>query len=448
MSKLNSTTLNVDVTITGSEINHRHGVGILLKRIFQDQSQIVSIRLQNLYGGDHSFGKENYLLSGIGLSRAEIYNRIKEILSETKVDRVLCIPYHSEEIFAALAIHELCDASICTYLMDDQNLLANRISANLMAELLTKSQLRLAISPEMCDLYKARYGLDIYFAPPVISSELVDPLIATPTDLHLQNKIGAMIGNVWSTSWLTLLQQITKTAELKLDWYGNTGADWYIQDRSQLQADGIIEKGFLPTELEVAQVLRQYPYVVVPSGTLDERDDNPSVAWLSLPSRIPFILASSNTPIIVLGNKNTAAARFVTRLGIGVVADYDGASLRQAVEYITQPEIQEQFRTRAASLAPLFENKDTDKWIWQSLAAGKPIDDRFDRILTQPLDYTDALVHSLTRYGNLQQHILELQSQISELRVQIRSMESTKFWKLRQMWFKLKKLLGLVKQID
>jgi hypothetical protein len=61
------------------------------------------------------------------------------------------------------------------------------------------------------------------------------------------------------------------------------------------------------------EALKKYAYVVVPSCTLDLRDDNLATSWLSLPSRIPFVLATVNIPILVLGNSSTAAARFVEK---------------------------------------------------------------------------------------------------------------------------------------
>jgi hypothetical protein len=437
-----------DALIYAVEINDRHGVGILVKRIFPNSEQMISIRALDIYNGEHTFGGVQLQISHEDLNRAEGITRVKEALADDRIDRVICIPYNSDEILTALAIHDLCGASICTYVMDDRNVLIPDLPDGLMQELLSKSDLCLGISPEMCDIYRAKYGVEMHFAPPVLPKELINTEVPNLSPEKLKSRTGAMIGNIWSPSWLEILRQTTKAAKIDLDWYGNKGAQWNIESRSQLQADGIIEKGFLPTELEVATALRQYPFVVVPSGTLDERDCKPSTSWLSLPSRIPFILASSNTPIIVLGNRHTAAARFVTRLGIGVVADYDGASLRRAVEYITQSEIQEQFRTRAASLAPLFENKDTDEWIWQSLAAGKPIDDRFSQLLTNKLDDTSAFAQSIVERSRhmvrLKSQVVSMEKEITDLQAQIQSMESTKFWKLRQMWFKLKKLLRFI----
>jgi hypothetical protein len=440
MTTTNPTQLDVDVIINAVEINDRHGVGVLLQRIFKDRSRIFTIRALNLYGGNCTFGRYDHLLGAIGLSRTEIFSRIQKVLTQHTVDRVLCIPYHVEEIFAALAAHEIFGAKICTYLMDDQNVIATSIPDELMAELLAKSALTLAISPEMRDVYMAKYQTPIHFVPPVIPAALVADPTAPLLPIAQREPTGAIFGNIWSPQWLNLLRTMTRETGEKIDWYGNTGADWNFSDREQLSDDGIVERGFLPTETEVVAVLRKYAYVVVPSGTLDRRDDNLAVSWLSLPSRIPFVLATANTPIIVLGNPNTAAARFVTRLGIGTVADYDPVSFRAAVAHITQPLIQQQMRENAAKIAPHLVNEQMDEWIWQSLKLGKPIDNRFEALLTEPSDYATSFTTCLNLIRQQQAEIDRLKLKANPIAVPIDYLKqnSHRWQKLRRIWHRVK----------
>lgn len=440
MTTTHPTKLNVDVIINAVEINDRHGVGVLLQRIFKDRSRIFTIRALNLYGEKCTFGRYDHLLGEIGLSRAETFDRIQTALAEHTVDRVLCIPYHAEEIFAALAVHEIFGAKICTYLMDDQNVIKTSIPDELMAELLAKSALTLAISPEMRDVYMVKYQSPIYFVPPVIPAGLVIDPTAPAFSSEKREPTGAIFGNIWSPQWLNLLRTMTRETGEKIDWYGNTGADWNFSDREQLSDDGIVERGFLPTEAEVVGVLRKYAYVVVPSGTLDHWDDNPAVSWLSLPSRIPFVLATANTPIIVLGNSSTAAARFVTRLGIGIVSDYDPVSFRTAVAYITQPLVQQQLRENAVKIASHLVNEQMDEWIWQSLELGKPIDDRFEALLTEPSDYATSFTTCLNLIRQKQAEIDRLKLKANPVAVPIDYLKqnSHRWPRLRRIWHRLK----------
>jgi hypothetical protein len=438
MTVTQSTLTDADVIINAVEINDRHGVGILLQRIFKDRSNIITIRNLNSYGGEQSFGSSD-LLVGVGLSRAKIFKKVRLALSGCNVDRILCIPYNVEEAFVALAVREISGAKICTYLMDDQNVITAEISDEVMSELLTQSDLCLAISHEMRDVYQVKYGVPIYFTPPVIPADLVN----NKGDLSLATAlepVGAIFGNIWSSKWLELLRIMTKGAGIQLDWYGNTGADWNFRDRSKLSSDGIIEREFLPKEVDVVAALRNYSYIVVPSGTLDLRDDNLATSWLSLPSRIPFIMATTNTPIIVLGSPNTAAARFVKRFGIGTVADYDPESFRAAITYITQPSVQQRMRKNAVEISHRFVNEQMDKWIWQSLELGKPIDDRFEILSANPLEYVTAFATCLNFIRQQQYEInqLKLRSKLFSSPIEYIRQISYKWLVIRKIWLRLK----------
>jgi hypothetical protein len=131
---------------------------------------------------------------------------------------------------------------------------------------------------------------------------------------------------------------------------------------------------------ELVRDLRQRPFVVVPSGTLDERDDRPGISKMSLPSQITFVLAATNTPMLVLGNAGTAAARFVVHRGVGVCAPNEGAAISAAVDRLLDPDEQRRMRERAAAMAPLFSTAGSREWLWRSLALGEPADDRFEKL--------------------------------------------------------------------
>ncbi len=435
-------TTNFDVVINVVEINNRHGVGILLQRIFQNSSRVITIRTLNLYGRDQAFGVRD-LVIGKGTSRSTIRANIQQALSGQTIGRILCIPYHVEEVFAALAVKELSGADICTYLMDDQNILTDGIPNPMMSELLLQSSICLAISPEMRDVYQVKYDVPIYFAPPVIPAKLVKVRnLSNPeiSESQGRKKVGAILGNIWSPRWLELLRSITKESGVQLDWYGNTGADWNFNDREQLSADGITERGFLPTEAEVATVIQTYDYVVVPSGTLDFRDDNAATSWLSLPSRIPFILATTQTPIIVLGSPSTAAARFVLRFGIGIVSEYDTIEFQAAVAEISQTVVQDRLRANAAKIADRFVNEQMDEWIWRSMSLGKPVDDRFETLLTESADYTIAFATCLDIIREQQLEINRLKFKLKPLCSPIEYLQdlSHRWSPLRRIWLKLK----------
>ena len=211
-----------------------------------------------------------------------------------------------------------------------------------MEETLKKSDLRLAISTEMQHAYQDKYRLKFWLLPPVVSDELVLPVAAPITSDKGDGTSGVLVGNIWGQRWLNLLRKTIRDSGTKLYWYSNGGLkvpSWLAVKIEELAEDGIFIREALP-EAELAEVLRRSSYAVVPSGTLDETDDNVAIARLSLPTRIPFILASSNTPIIVIGSDKTASARFIKRFHVGTVCDYDAARYREAVRRVTAPEAQ------------------------------------------------------------------------------------------------------------
>ena len=117
----------------------------------------------------------------------------------------------------------------------------------------------------------------------------------------------------------------------------------------------------------------------MPWCSLDERDDRPEIARLSLPTRLPYLLAACHTPMIVLGSPNSAAARFLERFGAGSVVPYNGWHLRRAVVRLCQHGTQTALRRKVAHHASLFSAADLDQWIWQSLRRGEPCDERFEQ---------------------------------------------------------------------
>lgn len=395
-----------DVIVTANEVNQRHGTGVLVRKIFSDDSSIFSIRSQNSYGGEHTFGKVSLCLPKVGLSRSKIFSIILKAFDVSSARRVLCIPYFADDILIALAVKELFDIPLCTYIMDDHNIYANGIPDNLMWELLSKSSLRLAISSELQRAYETKYNLKFWLLPPILSNHLIRSQPQFPAGSCNESKVGILIGNIWGQRWLDLLRETVAGSGIQVHWYANNGAKcpWLKFDQAELKSDGITLYDPLP-EPELAERLSHYTFAILPSGTLDERDDNRSVAQLSLPTRVPFILATSSTPIIVLGSPQTAAARFIKRCNVGTVCDYNSASFRQAVADITHPDTQLSMRKNAAAIASAFSSEGVDEWIWQSLEMEEPCNSRFEKLLVRIPDELAYFVESPVPKGILHDFI-------------------------------------------
>lgn len=372
----------MDVIVSYNEVNNKHGTGILILRLFQNSPDIFSIRSRSDYEGEQDFGKVAVHCECSGLSRSEVYQKVAAQMVGIKPRRVLCVPYSPYDLLIAIAISDLFGVKLCTYIMDDQNVREHNIPDELMAEVLTKSSLRLAISPEIRDAYEQKYKLDFWLLPGLVPEKFLQHQV-TESSLYqpyTRKQKGILVGNIWAQRWLDSLRKTIRELDLTIDWYANPNPGGLTFEKSELQEDGLIQKGLVP-ELKLVQILRHYPYAILPTGSTDEPDDRPEISKLSLPSRIPFIWATSNTPIIVLGSQETAAARFVEKFEAGLVCDYHPQKFEKAVEYICEPSNQLALRQNAVDVGQALSVQGIDQWLWNSLEQSEPHDMRFERLL-------------------------------------------------------------------
>jgi hypothetical protein len=177
-----------------------------------------------------------------------------------------------------------------------------------------------------------------------------------------------------------LLRNTVRDSAATLTWHSSGEFRWLPCGKEDLVADSILPRDPLPENVLI-QTLRKTRFAVVPTGVLDQSDDRRYIAQLSLPSRIPYMMAVSHIPILVLGSGDTGAAHFVQQFGIGAVAGYEKRAFVEAVDYITRPEVNLEMRRRALSLAGRFTDVGAAEWIWQSLARGQPIDSRYEDLM-------------------------------------------------------------------
>lgn len=365
-----------DAIVTYCEISDRHGVGKFVRTLFLGEPNILSIRSSDLYGGGHEFGDVALRIRHEGATRDAVYSRVFDAIGDSTVRRALCVPYTPDDILNALAIKEIFGIPLCTYLMDDQNIYASGIPDELMQELLDKSELRLAISPEMCQEYGTKFGRKVWYMPPLAPAGSVPSrLVPPPPDVHMRH--GIIIGNIWGERWVELLRSTVRDSAVTLTWHSSGEFRWLRCSKDDLIADSIVPLDPLPEDVLI-RTLRNTQFAVVPTGVLDGSDDRRFLAHLSLPSRITYMMGVSHIPILVLGSRDTAAAHFVEQFGIGMVAGYDRASFVKAVDHITRADVNLEMRKRALAVAGRFTDAGAGEWIWRSLARGRAMDARYE----------------------------------------------------------------------
>jgi hypothetical protein len=369
----------VNVLVTANEITDLHGTGPLVKRVCQGWKNVFSIRARNDWGGQ-DFGDWHVCLSPRGRTRAEFFYNALSVLRNRNVGTVLCVPFLVDELYTSIAIQECFGAKLCVYLMDDQNASSHEIPDALMREFLERSTLRLATHPELKAAYERKYELPFHILPAIVPARLVATDVVAPASRGGTRR-GALIGSFWDQSWYDRLCAVLSDCDCRIDWFGNNKSPWLDLSPKSLARAGIKAHGVI-TEDSLARELAKYPFVIVPVGALDAMDSNKGVASLSLPGRILFAVATSHTPVLIVGSDRTCGARFVSHFGVGEVVPYDASAVSAAMDRMSEPEAQTRMRQACARIASMLSDRGISNWLAQSIELGAPADSRFEDLFS------------------------------------------------------------------
>lgn len=372
-----------DLLVTATEVNGRHGVGVFLNRLFPDSKSFVCVRSLSIYGGDETFGSGDHLVLDRPRHPEDVRSALTSFLGRWKIRRILCVPYYPSDFVHAAIAKEVTGAPLVTYVMDDQNVFSTQVDDLLVERLLRVSDLRLGISWELCAAYERKFKQKFELLPPVLTARSAFVSNYWQPPKQGERPRAAMIGNVWTAGRFRALRASLKRSGLQIDWYGNgQDANWLDGTMAEWESDGIRCLGHLPEE-DLVVALASYPYILVPSGTCDEHDDNPAFSRLSLPSRILFLHARIDTPLLVLGSDLGAAGNFVKTHGTGICCR-SGEDLIRAHATFVDPVKRMAFRKNICQLAPNLFLPEAADWIWESLAQRSPRPAPFNRIFQPP----------------------------------------------------------------
>ena len=365
----------IDVVVTANEINGLHGTGPLIQRVLKGRENIYAIRSRDDWD-EQDFGAWSARIFHEGSNRPECFERILQTLGGRRIASVLCVPFLANELRTSIAVEAAFGARLCAYIMDDQNIAVNTIPDDLMREFLERCSLRLVTHPELRAAYQRKYALPFWILPAVVPADLVLGEDATrPWDRYARR--GALLGSFWDQSWFDRLCETLAGSGWRIDWYGNNQSPWLRFPAARLKAAGIQALGLISEE-RLAVELRKYPFVLVPSGSLDAQDHNQAVASLSLPGRIIFAAATAHTPILMVGSPDTCGARFVQHFRIGETVPYNASALHGAMDRLAEAAMQRALRGNAAAMAPLFSGRGVVEWLAESIRLGSPADPRFE----------------------------------------------------------------------
>lgn len=369
----------VRAVITTCEVNDLHGTGVTVKRIVGSTPNVLSIRSMDLYGGNHDFGRVSVRLTQRGLSKQKAVQNTVRALAGYNIRQVYCVPYVPDDLVTAIALHDVYKAPLAAHIMDDQNISTPNIPDNLMEEFLAKCSLVLVTCPELQRAYETKFGVRCWLLPSLVADQLISTFQPARESKCSGSNGGALLGSISSQRYFERLCATVNGAQIQLDWYNGSVQAFDNSKYSSLsdaQQIGIRPCGLLP-EQQLAETLKGYSYLVAPTGRLDDVDDNPRL-W-----RIFFAVGAANLPVITLGDPATSAAHFVQRFDVGVNCSYEGDGLRRAVDGLVAGPAYARLRHNAALIAPRLSTKGMSDWLWASIDLGKPVDSRFEELLTR-----------------------------------------------------------------
>jgi hypothetical protein len=363
--------------ITHAELSSRHGTGALLLKILGNEPSLAVFYSKDFFKA-HDIEVPAFLIQSSGNQLSSGRRLVQAQVSGKKIQRIICVPFYEDEVQTALAAQEWTGAPLALYIMDDQNVHVHGIPDKPLAQLIDRANICVAISPALCAAYTEKFQRRFWLAPPT-----ADPNLFVPPGYEFKVKSpprGILVGNLWSSHTLGQFRETVRQSGFRIDWCGNAGKPFIQLDLDELRKEGIFLHSHLP-ERELIELARAADFAVIPAGTLDDSDTHNWLALASLPSRIVYLMATANVPMVVMGHPETAAAQFVTTLRLGAVCSYHPASFQEAICQVTDPATAVKLRERARTLSPTFSSRELAAWLWQSMDQRHAVDNRFESLL-------------------------------------------------------------------
>ena len=339
------------VVVTHDAPTPEQGVGAVVATLFGDSENVINIRSSDNYAGGGTSALASIRIGATEAAEPSLKNSINEVKAKLGLNRVtsaIAIPYSTQDCFNAIAITKVFHCPLTVWLMDDQNIHAEGISAQAMKDLLACSSKRFAICEELARAYGDCFGTEFQVAlPPEDPTNLA---IAPLARSQPETPRFATCGNIWSERTLRMAMRLMKEHRMRLDWFGNFGRPFLDIAKEELSAAGIREKGFLEKS-ELIPLLRDYDVgvVIMPPA------DDPSHGWqsrLSFPSKIVMLAGCANLPLLFIGPEGNPGGNFIRKQRIGIAVDWSAENLQEAIgELVRNSKF---YRANAAETAKKF----------------------------------------------------------------------------------------------
>ena len=350
--------IKTHLIVTAVELNAQHGTGNFLREVFAQtpNARFISFRGLSIYNNICDIPGDHFPIPKKGKLSFMQLIKLKLLFPST----ILCMPFYENTVKFALYLKKHTNANLFTYFLDDQNLINKNISNQSLKALLLESDRTYAISDELSKAYSTKFS---------IKCTTLHPKVVSPGEYFLntariQKKVScAIVGNIWSQFRLMQIANLVEEANLQVTWFGlGPDAPWLNIDKGLLQKKGIKFGGYLPKD-DLFKQISKMNFIILPSGDLDKNDHNKAFSKYSLPSRVFFCGAHTNTPFLVLGHKNTALANFIRKNKFGVSAAAKKKPFQQAIRLLQNRQVREKIMRQLMSRKSLFIDTSLQKQI-------------------------------------------------------------------------------------
>ena len=349
------------MVITAVEPNAQHGTGNYLRQICPKQKNVRYIFYRELstynnicdVDGEHKVIPKKIKFGFIDMLKFKL----------KKVQKILIFPFYENMAHFALFAQKVTGAELITYFLDDSNIYVKNISDSTVKKLLKKSSKRFTISKEMNLAYQKKFTQKCHVLHPKIAKRNC----YFENSYLLKNKKFincGLLGNIWSIERFNQILTILKALKLKTLWFGlGPEAPWLNLNNKNLRKNNILTPGNLHEKI-LFQKISNLPFVIIPTGSLEKNDSRKEISKFSMPSRLFFCCAHTNTPIFVLGSHGTAVAKFVTEHKIGVCSGNDIQKSRRALAKILKKQNHDFYKQNLLRLKDLFVDESLPHKAW------------------------------------------------------------------------------------
>ena len=119
-----------DAVVSHTEVNDRHGVGVVLRMLYGGRPDILCIRSHDFFGGDNQLGDRHVRIAHEeGATASRVFTTVAGAMSGMRPRRILCSPYYPADVWNGLVMKYLYGVPLCMYIMDDQSVTTDAIPA-------------------------------------------------------------------------------------------------------------------------------------------------------------------------------------------------------------------------------------------------------------------------------------------------------------------------------